>query len=62
MEREAQVRLVQTTTIPGQKGRVVEAQVENGDCLGDQLLSQPEHQRLNELGVWGQESLITLQA
>ena len=35
VEREAQVRLVQTTTIPGQKGRLVEAQVENGDCLGD---------------------------
>ena len=61
VEREAQVRLVQTTTIPGQKGRVVEAQVENGDCLGDQLLFQPEHQRLNELGVWAQESLITVQ-
>ena len=60
-EHVAQVRLVQTTTIPGQKGRVVEVQVENDGGMGDQFLFQPEHQRLSELGVWTQESLIAVQ-
>ena len=61
VEQAAQVRLVQTTTIPGQKGRVVQVQVESESCLGSQLLFEPEHQRLRELGIWAQESLITVQ-
>ena len=53
--------MVQTTTIPSQKGRVFEVQIESESCLGDQLLFQPEHQRLGELGIWAQESLTTVQ-
>ena len=60
-EQVAQVRLIQTTTIPGQKGRVVEVQVESDGCVGDQLLFEPEHQKLSELGIWAQESLIAVQ-
>ena len=61
-EREVQVRLVQTTTIPGQRGWVVQVQVESESCLGDELLFHPEHQRMSELGVWAQEALISVQS
>ena len=57
VEQAAQVRLVQTTTIPGQKGRVVEARVESESFVGNELLFEPEHQRLSEMGIWAQESL-----
>ena len=57
-EQVVQVRLLQATTIPGQKGRVVEVQVESDGCVGDQLLFESEHQKLSELGIWAQESLI----
>ena len=61
-ERDAQVRLVQSTTIPSMKGRVVEAQLVDSDGLcGRELLFQPKHQVLDDLGVWIQESLITVQ-
>ena len=61
VEQTAQVRLIQTTTIPGQKGRVVEVQVDSETRAEEQLLFEPEHQRLSELGIWAQESLITVQ-
>ena len=44
--------------IPGQ----LEPMVERKSCLGDQLLFEPEHQRLSELGIWAQQSLITVQS
>ena len=62
VEHDAQVRLVQSTTIPSQKGRVVEAFVESDSYHGNQVLFQPEHRVLGELGVWAQESLISVQA
>ena len=62
VEHDAQVRLVHSTTIPSMKGRVVEAQLENSDSFrGSELLFQPEHKVLDGLGVWTQESLITVQ-
>ena len=61
VERNAQVRLVQSTTIPSLKGRVVEAQVEDADYHGSELLFQPEHCTLDKLGVWTQESVISVQ-
>ena len=62
VEHDVQVRLVQSTTIPSMKGRVVEAQLENSDSFrGSELLFQPEHKVLDDLGVWTQESLITIQ-
>ena len=62
VEHDAQVRLVQSTTIPSMKGRVVEAQLVNSDSFcGSELTFQPEHKILDDLGVWTQESLITVQ-
>ena len=61
VEREAQVRVVQSVVIPGQKGRVVEACVEGNTC-GSEFLFQPESKTSQELGVWTQESLISVQA
>jgi hypothetical protein len=61
VEHDAQVRLVQSTTIPSMKGRVVEAQLVNSYSLcGSELLFQPKHRVLDDLGVWTQESLITV--
>ena len=50
---EAQLRLVQSVVIPGQKGLVVEACVEGNTC-GKEILFQPKPK---ELGVWTQESV-----
>ena len=61
VEQAPQVRLVQTTTIPGQKEQIVEVRVDSERCLGDQLIFEPENQRLSEMGIWVQESLITVQ-
>lgn len=52
IEQAAQVRLVQTITVSGQKGRVVEVQVDNETSAEEQFLFEPEHQRLSELGIW----------
>ena len=60
VEHEAQVRLVQSVVIPGQKGRMVEACVEGNTC-GKEFLFQPEPRTLQELGVWTQKSLISVQ-
>ena len=60
VEREAQVRLVQSVVIPGQKGRVVEACVEGNTC-SKEFLFQSEPKTLQEFGVWTQESLISVQ-
>ena len=61
-EHDAQVRLVQSTTIPSMKGRVVEAQLVDSDGFcGRELLFQPKHQVLDNLGVWTQEFLIIVQ-
>ena len=63
VEHDAQVRLVQTTSIPSMKGRVVEAQLIDSDSFhGSELLFQPEYKVLDDLGVWTQESLITVQS
>ena len=62
VEQDAHVRLVQSVVIPGQKGRVVEACVEGDTVCGKEVLFQPEHRTLQELGVWTQESLIRVQA
>ena len=44
VEHDAQVRVVQSTTIPCIKSRVVEAQVVNSDSFhGSELFFQPEH-------------------
>ena len=56
VERNVQVRLVQSTTIPSCKGRVVEAQVEDADYHGSELLFQHEHSTLDILSVWTQDS------
>ena len=69
VEPSAQVRLVQTVTIPSQKGRVVEAHVDSNACvvetcadsIGSEFLFEPEHEVLERLGVWTQESLIHVQ-
>ena len=69
VEPSAQVRLVQTVTIPSQKGRVVEARVDSSACVvercadstGSEFLFEPEHEVLEKLGVWTQESLIHVQ-
>ena len=60
-EHNAQVRLVQSVIVPGQMGRVVEAHVDSDACHGSEFLFQPEHKVLEELGVWTQESLISIQ-
>ena len=63
VEHDAQVRLVQSTTTPSMKGRVVEAQLVHSDSFhGSELLFQPEHKVLDDLGVWTRESLITVQS
>lgn len=61
VEHNAQVRLVSAVVVPSQKGRVVEVCVDgNSPCDAD-CLFQPEHNELEKLGVWTQESLIRVQ-
>ena len=63
VEHDDQVRLVQSTTIPSIKGRVVEAQfINSGSFCGIKLLFQQEQKVLDDLGVWTQESLIMVQS
>ena len=62
VEHDAQVRLVQFTTVASMKRKVVEFQLVNSDGLcGRELLFQPKHQVLDDLEVWTQESLIIVQ-
>lgn len=59
VEHDAQV---QTTSIPSMKGRVVETGLIDSDSFhGKELLFQPEHNILDNVGIWTQESLITVQ-
>ena len=52
VERNAQERLVQSVTIPSQKGWVVDAQVDIDSGCSGEFLFQPEYKMLEELGVW----------
>ena len=61
VEREAQVRLIQSITIPSRKGRVVEVQVDGENHHGNHFLFQPEHKLMDDLGMWSQVSSITVQ-
>ena len=61
VEHEAQVRLIQSITIPSQKERVVETQVDGENHHGNHFLFQPEQKLIDDLGIWSQESLITVQ-
>ena len=56
----AYVNLVQTVTIPGQKGRFVKDQV-NGDSSNlELLLFEPKHESLEPLGLSTRESIVTV--
>ena len=48
VEHEAQVRLVQSITIPSQKERVVETQVDRENHHGNHFLFQPEHKLIDD--------------
>lgn len=54
------VCLVQSTTIPCQKGRFVKAHVDCNISKGNQLLFEPRHSTLEGLGLNTQESLLTI--
>ena len=56
----ANVCLVQSTTIPSQKGRFVKAHVDCDPSQGDHLLFEPRHSTLESLGLNTQESLLTV--
>ena len=56
----ANVCLVQSTTIPSQKGRFVKAHVDCNPSQGDHLLFEPRHSTLESLGLNTQESLLTV--
>ena len=54
------VNLVQAATIPGMKGCYVRAQIDKGNCKGQELLFEPAHDKLEPLGVSALESLISV--
>ena len=58
--RIARVCLVQSTTIPGQKGRFVKARVDGDPHEVEHLLFEPKHEFLESLGVCTQESVVTV--
>ena len=54
------VNLVQTVTIPGQKGRFVKGQVDGDSSDLEHLLFEPKHESLEPLGLSTQESIVTV--
>ncbi len=53
------VHLVQTSTIPGRKGRFVDVVVDGGLDEGAEVLFEPDTAVLKELGLGSSESLLT---
>ena len=53
------VNLARTVTIPGQKGRFVEGQIEGDPGKVDHLLFEPKHKSLEHLGLANQESVAS---
>ena len=57
----SRVSLVKTVTIPGQKGRCLEAHVESDKPLTEDILFEPKHDLLGSLGLSTHESLLRAQ-
>ena len=56
------VRLVQATTIPGQNGRVIKAQIDAEFERERDMLFEPKHGALDPLGLTTQEALVSVLA
>ena len=60
-QTSAMVCLAQTSTLPGRKGRFLEAKVDPIIKLGTEILFEPNAQSLRALGLSAQESLLCVQ-
>ena len=56
----AAVYLVQSSTVPGRKGRFLEAHVGSDFRMGDELLFEPDTSVLKDVGLSCQDSLLTV--
>ena len=60
-QTSAMVCLTQTSTLPGRKGRFLEAKVDPIIKLGTEILFEPNTESLRALGLSAQESLLCVQ-
>ena len=56
----AHINLVQSVTIPGQKGRFVKGRIEGDPSKLEHLLFEPKYESLEPLGLCTQESILTV--
>ena len=56
----AKVSLTDTTTIPARKGRSIEASLEQGFAVGDEVVFEPKVNTLQSHGLSSMESILTV--